>query len=259
MKAPRFLTSWLSKDPLEKMAFTEPSPRQLTEKEFIDTLWYSFMFSQGDFELQFALLKNIHARIGAQTHLDRNKLFDAVSERMLSKKTVTPRLKVTEAGLHLETPPELIEIELSREERNHNLLGAMIDALYKGDYDFHVTFTVDGEERAGRYTEKSTNASVENIFELMTLIDYKWLVYYDGRRDRDEKNIGKGDLSDKYFSFVWSYLEDTKKIKNTEFQELYETLRKRWPAYKNRMKRARLVQFSEISRVYRQYHPEQGS
>jgi len=131
MKTPEFIQSWLQHESLKKIVYAERVPRELTEKEFIDTLWYSFMFSQGDFELQFALLKNIHARIGSQTHLNRDRLFDAVAERMLSKKTLTPRLKVTDAGLHLETPPELIELELSKEEHRHNLLGAMIDAVYR--------------------------------------------------------------------------------------------------------------------------------
>jgi len=128
--------------------------------------------------------------------------------------------------------------------------------LYIGDFNFRVTFTIDGKEKKGYFTTKNTDASMANIFRLLVLIDYKWLVYFDGRQDREEKNIGKGDLSDRYFSFIWTYLENATPIKNEEFQELFAHLRSQWPIFKQRMDKVRKRQYTDLSGVYKHYHPD---
>lgn len=175
---------------------------------------------------------------------------------MRSKRT--DQLKVTDAGLHPELAPELIDYELSEADEVHNMLGAMIDVLQTGDFDFYASFVVDGKQKHARWSKKDVSMSPEHLFSLIILNDYKFLVMKGGREGRDEQAVAN-DLSEPFFSFTASYLFGDKRIQNPYFQKLFETLRPRFKDYVERTNRVHnnsRFMLEEVLRVYNEHHPD---
>lgn len=243
----------------EDVVFRTPEYKQLNEKEFVDIIWYSFMFSQGDFKFQFSLLINLFTLLGKQTGLERKSLFIAIQKRMLSNKTELNepiKLKVTDAGIHQEVNSNLIYDEISMEERKHNLLGAMINALMKGEFDFNYSFMVQGKEKQVNLTLADINFSASELLRLIIINDYKFLVLKEGRQDRQDDNVGSDNLKDRFYSFFASYLYRNEKVKNPYFEKMISVLRNRWNTYKLEMDLETKVMLDEMVVVYNKYHQD---
>lgn len=236
-------------NPLEHPVFVSGNESLLTENRIVDQIWYSFMFSQGHYDLQFKLLNNLFIKNGPQPHINRDNILNLLRQKLFTENG-NFRLRVADAGRHIRQDSMSIQKTIPA---NPDIvpLGVMVDSLLLGKFDIEILN--DKSEKLG-YDNFTTKSEVEFILRNIISLDFHNLVTKNGREDRDSKNIGTNNLSDRYFSFFVSYLVRDTKINNPDFQEMFEKLRKSLPFFLKLHKN--VGSMKEIVGVYNLYHPQ---
>lgn len=247
---------------LSQPVFTETKAKELTERDIVNKVWYSFMFSQGSYPLQFALLNNLFYKNGPQLHLDREDLIRQFKERLLSKKPEdngSKFLRITNSKMHSVVDSDEMYLTMNDESK---IFGPLLDAILTNKYSFQLLFNNDLDETGERTSEeafineetdfKSVNFIISSIVEL----DYKFLIEQSGRKNRLSQNVGSDDLKDKYLSFVVVYLMRETKIQEPDFDDMFKTLRKYWEIYCKRSSYETRKRINDVIQRYNETHED---